>query len=234
MNVTRRGRSGPPRPRMSSGTASESGGREGLEIDRSTRDRIRTCDLRFRKPTLYPTELRGRDGHILAPGGADFLCRSGRSRTESIGMNGLRLRQDPGGGTRTRTSLTGQRIFLPLRLSPPSRPTGRIRPSVARLWSGLCLHPRGVRPVESLHLLPPLAGAELGSVLPRPNCLWAGGSPNLRRSTSRVAAGALNSCVKSVASADSATPGRRDFSSRAVRRQSGIFARVRGASPMKG
>ena len=26
----------------------------------STRDRIRTCDLRFRKPALYPTELRGR------------------------------------------------------------------------------------------------------------------------------------------------------------------------------
>ena len=25
----------------------------------STRDRIRTCDLRFRKPPLYPTELRG-------------------------------------------------------------------------------------------------------------------------------------------------------------------------------
>ena len=25
----------------------------------STRDRIRTCDLRFRKPALYPTELRG-------------------------------------------------------------------------------------------------------------------------------------------------------------------------------
>ena len=23
-------------------------------------DRIRTCDLRFRKPSLYPTELRGR------------------------------------------------------------------------------------------------------------------------------------------------------------------------------
>src|SRR5438270_12988473 len=27
--------------------------------EESTRDRIRTCDLRFRKPTLYPTELRG-------------------------------------------------------------------------------------------------------------------------------------------------------------------------------
>jgi hypothetical protein len=25
----------------------------------TTRDRIRTCDLRFRKPALYPTELRG-------------------------------------------------------------------------------------------------------------------------------------------------------------------------------
>lgn len=28
----------------------------------STRDRIRTCDLRFRKPPLYPTELRGHAG----------------------------------------------------------------------------------------------------------------------------------------------------------------------------
>lgn len=26
----------------------------------STPDRTRTCDLRFRKPTLYPPELRGR------------------------------------------------------------------------------------------------------------------------------------------------------------------------------
>jgi hypothetical protein len=24
-------------------------------------DRIRTCDLRFRRPTLYPTELQARD-----------------------------------------------------------------------------------------------------------------------------------------------------------------------------
>lgn len=29
------------------------------EAPHSTRDRIRTCDLRFRKPALYPTELRG-------------------------------------------------------------------------------------------------------------------------------------------------------------------------------
>ena len=29
-------------------------------VQRITPDRIRTCDLRFRKPMLYPTELRGR------------------------------------------------------------------------------------------------------------------------------------------------------------------------------
>src|SRR5213592_3365 len=29
---------------------------------RSAPDRIRTCDLRFRRPTLYPTELRARVG----------------------------------------------------------------------------------------------------------------------------------------------------------------------------
>ena len=29
-------------------------------IEGSTPDRTRTCDLRFRKPTLYPPELRGR------------------------------------------------------------------------------------------------------------------------------------------------------------------------------
>src|SRR6185295_7504994 len=27
-------------------------------------DRIRTCDLRFRRPTLYPTELRARAGVV--------------------------------------------------------------------------------------------------------------------------------------------------------------------------
>ena len=67
----------------------------------NTRDRIRTCDLRFRKPTLYPTELRGRDTPILAGGRFHFphlLKTKGR--------------HDPGGGTRTRTSLAGQRIFL--------------------------------------------------------------------------------------------------------------------------
>src|SRR6187200_1422720 len=31
---------------------------------RNAPDRIRTCDLRFRRPTLYPTELRARDGTI--------------------------------------------------------------------------------------------------------------------------------------------------------------------------
>ena len=29
-------------------------------MEGSTPDRTRTCDLRFRKPTLYPPELRGR------------------------------------------------------------------------------------------------------------------------------------------------------------------------------
>src|SRR3954471_168858 len=30
----------------------------------SAPDRIRTCDLRFRRPTLYPTELRARNGTL--------------------------------------------------------------------------------------------------------------------------------------------------------------------------
>ena len=38
----------------------ESRGGEELVGLGTTRDRIRTCDLRFRKPALYPTELRGR------------------------------------------------------------------------------------------------------------------------------------------------------------------------------
>src|SRR5689334_19376340 len=41
----------------------------------NTRDRIRTCDLRFRKPALYPTELRGRRpsnmGDCISPGRGD-------------------------------------------------------------------------------------------------------------------------------------------------------------------
>ena len=51
-----------------------------LERDRvNAPDRIRTCDLRFRRPTLYPTELQalglpgrrasqGRDGEFKACG----------------------------------------------------------------------------------------------------------------------------------------------------------------------
>ena len=34
-----------------------------------TRNRTRTCDLRFRKPALYPTELRGRVNALLELGG---------------------------------------------------------------------------------------------------------------------------------------------------------------------
>jgi hypothetical protein len=34
--------------------------------DRTTPGRIRTCDLRFRKPPLYPTELRGQSGQVVA------------------------------------------------------------------------------------------------------------------------------------------------------------------------
>jgi hypothetical protein len=35
--------------------------RIGIRGGGNTRDRSRTCDLRFRKPALYPTELRGLD-----------------------------------------------------------------------------------------------------------------------------------------------------------------------------
>src|SRR3989338_1789628 len=34
-------------------------------LDFSAPDRSRTCDLRFRKPTLYPTELRARCLHLF-------------------------------------------------------------------------------------------------------------------------------------------------------------------------
>jgi hypothetical protein len=44
----------------------------------SAPDRIRTCDLRFRRPTLYPTELRARDPGD-APRGND--CMESRPST---------------------------------------------------------------------------------------------------------------------------------------------------------
>ena len=46
----------------------------------SAPDRIRTCDLRFRRPTLYPTELRARVRAM--PPGLD--CTKGR-RGRAIG-----------------------------------------------------------------------------------------------------------------------------------------------------
>ena len=41
---------------------------------RSGPDRIRTCDLRFRRPTLYPAELRALSARGTGPGASD--CRS--------------------------------------------------------------------------------------------------------------------------------------------------------------
>ena len=60
--------------------SSEDGGRLLLALDRARvgldPDEVpgapgttRTCDLRFRKPTLYPTELRGRSGIVTETGG---------------------------------------------------------------------------------------------------------------------------------------------------------------------
>jgi hypothetical protein len=94
----------------------------------------------------------------------------------------------PGGGNRTHTSLTGQRIFVHTSAFAAPR-----RPSDAGSWSGLCLPPRLARvlPVESLHvLLASLQAASLG--VASPSHTRAGGSPNLRSSTSGVTAGALN------------------------------------------
>ena len=46
----------------------------------SAPDRIRTCDLRFRRPTLYPTELRARARNsVAAPVGAQTRSRSAAS-----------------------------------------------------------------------------------------------------------------------------------------------------------
>ena len=42
---------------------------------RSTPGRIRTCDLRFRKPPLYPTELRGQGGPIDRAAGQSTTSR---------------------------------------------------------------------------------------------------------------------------------------------------------------
>src|SRR4051794_19131461 len=55
----------------------------------TTRDRTRTCDLRFRKPALYPTELRGRGRRLTmvtvahATPGGKFGGLMGRLRGES-------------------------------------------------------------------------------------------------------------------------------------------------------
>src|SRR5213596_3780676 len=50
-------------------TAGIFGGFAGKDADSSNApDRIRTCDLRFRRPTLYPTELRALGGLRVATG----------------------------------------------------------------------------------------------------------------------------------------------------------------------
>ena len=58
-------------------TAAQSAPRHDVE---SAPDRIRTCDLRFRRPTLYPTELRARARNsVAAPVGAQTRSRSAAS-----------------------------------------------------------------------------------------------------------------------------------------------------------
>src|ERR1700730_12815754 len=46
-------------------------------------DRTRTCDLRFRKPLLYPAELRDRPAFLVA----NRASRQSASRTSAIGGN---------------------------------------------------------------------------------------------------------------------------------------------------
>gem|GEM_PF-3022470 len=48
---------------------------------------IRTCDLRFRKPTLYPAELRGLDGGRIA-GNRKVSTFWGRERFGIVGNQG--------------------------------------------------------------------------------------------------------------------------------------------------
>ena len=61
-----------------------------------TRDRIRTCDLRFRKPTLYPTELRGPDDATVS-----LANRHGKARVRpGKGARSGRLRPGHGAGLR--------------------------------------------------------------------------------------------------------------------------------------
>lgn len=104
----------------------------------------------------------------------------------------------PGGGNRTHTRVTPQRIFVPASaFAAPPLPAGS--------WSGLCLHPGRVLPVESLHTPSRFRGL-LGSALPH-STGGAGGSPNLGSSTSDVAVGALKLTVQVRSVCRSATPG---------------------------
>ena len=50
---------------------------------RSAPDRIRTCDLRFRRPTLYPAELRAREAPSLAMG-SDLFGVGGVRRLDPV------------------------------------------------------------------------------------------------------------------------------------------------------
>ena len=48
---------------------------------RSAPDRIRTCDLRFRRPTLYPTELRARGASSVAVAWRPWIRRKAHQTT---------------------------------------------------------------------------------------------------------------------------------------------------------
>ena len=58
----------------------------------NTRDRDRTCDLEFRKPTLYPTELRGRDHNTISGGrasGKEFVRDAAMVSAMTMALRGI-------------------------------------------------------------------------------------------------------------------------------------------------
>ena len=95
-------------------------------------ERIRTSDLRFRKPLLYPAELRGRDGgySIRMPATSSLLTASERATIDarnvarpcrtalSVGWIVLLCRAN-GVPARPRFGHKKQRLPLPIKFVPP-------------------------------------------------------------------------------------------------------------------
>ncbi len=145
-------------------------------------ERTRTSDLRFRRPTLYPTELLARERAMLAADGAT-PHRLSRDRGIDSPRAMFRLRGLPGDrpGVAGRGRLRpGQRIAHRLlrQGAGPAR-SGLARPGDVRARRGAAVRPHRQLDAASPARLGDARGGRTGAPTSRPPC--EGASPARRR-----------------------------------------------------